>query len=356
MSDWRNQAEIVGDVVYFGYVQAQEQKRTAEVYVWDLDKTYLDTSWASLKELYKTAVEKAFQKKNVPGTATLVRALASRATEKAFPIFFITASPPQMEYKIREKLRLDGIFPFGSFYKDNLKNLRPNRLRRLTQQVGYKIQALMQLRLKLADDVKLVLWGDDSESDAVIYSLFSDICSRRMSDRQLSDMLKALHVTGEQAKIILELQKQVPTQDPVDKIYINLAVDTDPEYYIKFGRRIVPTENSFQAALDLFQDERLKPEQVVKIAQDLVMNYDFSPEELERSFDGLVRRKILAKKAVDEISPFLMNQRFISSAYEPSVMPAEISFSKRPETRDEEEEHSMDPWVPEHIDYLNDYR
>lgn len=356
MGDWRGQAEIVGDVVYFGYVQAEQQKQVQEVYVWDLDKTYLDTSWGSIKELYKTAIEKAFQKKNIPGTATLVRALTGRSADKAFPIFFITASPPQMEAKIREKLRLDGIFPYGAFYKDNLKNLRPNRLRRLTQQVGYKIQALMQLRLKLSEDVKLVLWGDDSESDAVIYSLFSDICSRRMSDRQLSDMLRALHVTGEQAKLILELQKQVPTHDPVDKIYINLAVDTDPEYYIKFGRRIVPTENSFQAALDLFQDQRLRPEQVVKIAQDLVMNYDFSPEELERSFDGLVRRRILAKKAVDEIMPFLLGQRFISSSYAPTVVPAEVSFSKRPDSPEEEQEHSLDPWVPDHIDYLNDYR
>ncbi len=356
MGDWRSQAEIVGDVVYFGYVQAEQQKKVNEVYIWDLDKTYLDTSWGSLKELYKTAIEKAFQKRNVPGTATLVRALTARGNERAFPIFFITASPPQMEAKIREKLRLDGIFPFGSFYKDNLKNLRPNRLRRLTQQVGYKIQALMQLRLKLGEEVKLVLWGDDSESDAVIYSLFSDICSRRMSDRQLSDMLKALHVTGEQAKLILELQKQVPSSDPVDKIYINLAVDTDPEYYIKFGRRIVPTENSFQAALDLFQDGRLRGEQVVKIAQDLIMNYDFSPEELERSFDGLVRRRILAKKAVAEIMPYLVNQRFLSSSYQPSVTPAEKSFSKRPDSSEEEQEHSLDPWVPDHIDYLNDYR
>lgn len=360
MADWRQKAEIVGDVVYFGYVQAETQKLEQEVYVWDLDKTYLDTSWGSIRELAKTALEKAFQKKNIPGTATLVRALTSVkqvSQSKSFPIFFITASPPQIERKIREKLKLDGIFPFGAFYKDNLKNLTPNRLWRLTQQVGYKIQALLQLRLKLHPEVRLVLWGDDSESDAVIYSLFSDICARRLTDRQLAEMLKALHVTGEQLKLILELQKQLPESDPVDKIYINLAVDTDAEYYIKFGRRVVPTENSFQAALDLYQDDRLRSEQVIKVAQDLIMNYEYTSEEIERSFDNLVRRKLLSQGIVAKILPLLQEQRFISTAYVPSVPPVENSLSKRPlANSDEPEEHSMDPWVPERIDYLNDYR
>src|SRR5207249_3081931 len=116
-----------------------------------------------------------FQKKNVPGTNTLVRALITSQgrTNKAFPIFFITASPPQMEQKIRTKLELDNIKPFGSFYKDNLQNLTPKRFWRLTNHMGYKIQALLELRVGLRSDVQQILWGDDSESDAVIYSLYS---------------------------------------------------------------------------------------------------------------------------------------------------------------------------------------
>jgi len=357
VADWRLRAEICGDVIYFSYVVSSLQREAKEVYVWDLDKTYLDTSWGSFRELSRTIMEKAFQKKNVPGTATLVRALTvSRgfgAGAEPFPIYFITASPPQIERKIREKLQFDGIYPYGTFYKDNLKNLRPKRMWRLTQQIGYKIQSLLQLRVLLREDVRQVLWGDDSESDAIIYSLYSDICSRRLSETEITQTLKGLHVTGEQLRVILDLQRQVPENDPVDKIYINLAIDTDPEYYVKFGRRMVPTENTFQASLDLFQDNRIKIEQVLRVVQDLIMNYEFTSEEIERSFDGLVRRQVLGQKSIDQLLPPLQEQKFISQHYKPSVPPSESANVRDAVSHDGIE---IDPWVPTHIDYLHDYR
>src|SRR5690348_5962483 len=93
MSDWRQRAEITADVVLFRYMSHAVEKETAEVYVWDLDKTYLDTTFESLSGLWRTAVEKAFQKRNVPGTGTLVRALRnswqeSSQSRKDFPIYF----------------------------------------------------------------------------------------------------------------------------------------------------------------------------------------------------------------------------------------------------------------------------
>ena len=97
-----------------------------------------------------------------------------------------------MEKRVLEKLNIDGIKPYGIFCKDNLKNLKPGRLHRLTQQVGYKLQALMQLRTSLSINTKQVLWGDDSESDAVIYSLYSDICARRMNEKSIRQMRKIM--------------------------------------------------------------------------------------------------------------------------------------------------------------------
>src|SRR5690606_10119160 len=141
---------------------------------------------------------------------------------------------------------------------------------------GFKIQALLELRTYLREDVRQVLWGDDSESDAVIYSLYSDICARRVKDDDLIRTLRGLHVTGAQLNTILDLQSKIPEQDPVEKIYINLASDTDTEYYSKFGRRILPTYNSFQTAMDLFQDRRLTPPQVLKVAQDMISNFQFT--------------------------------------------------------------------------------
>lgn len=359
MADWRDRAEINQDVVFFHYASQKIEQEAREVYIWDLDKTYLDTKFESFKGLVKTAVEKAFQKRNVPGTATLVRALRNswqerHSGQKDFPIYFITASPPQMERKIHQKLNYDGIYPFGIFFKDNLQNLRPSRLWRLNKQVGFKLQSLLQMRTHLGERVREILWGDDSEADAVIYSLYSDICARRMNEREIAQTLKALHVTGEQLDVILELQTQIPAQDPVEKIYINLADDTDPEYYAKFGRRTLPTYNSFQAALDLFQDQRLNAEQVVVVGQDMMTNFGFTSEELQSSFEDMIRRKILGRESVEQLLPKLKSSKLFFERFALEIEVAPISL--RVGERVFELEGHYEPWVPDRIDYLHDYR
>lgn len=358
MSDWRERSQIVDDVVFFRYVTPGIEKNIDEVFIWDLDKTYLDTRIDSLKGILMAGLERAFNKKNVPGTSMLLQALSKEWTERKgqarFPLYFISASPPQMEERIAEKFSIDSIRPFGCFYKDNLRNLRPSQFWRLKKQVGYKIQALLQLRTKLKEDVLQICWGDDSESDAIIYNLYSDICARRLGVQELRLVLKHFGVTGEQADTILHLQSQVPESDPVEKIYINLAVDTDPDYYLKFGRRTLPTYNTFQVAIDLLQDEKITLASTFKIAQDMVQNYEFTPEELLRSFDDLVKRKVLGQKTYSQMREYFIEQKFFPESYESSVEPAKESLVQG--GRVIELEGQFEPWVPDRIDYFHDYR
>ena len=358
MADWRDRSQINDDVVFFRYVSEGLEKNIDEVFVWDLDKTYLDTAIDSISALFATAVERAFNKKNVPGTKTLLQALAKQWTEQKgqsrLPIYFITASPPQMENRIAEKFAIDGIRPFGCFYKDNLRNLHPKRFWRLSKQIGYKIQALLELRMKLREQVHQVFWGDDSESDAIIYNLYSDICARRIGAQELRTTLQKLNVTNEQIDTILLMQSQVPENDPVEKIYINLAVDTDPDYYLKFGRRTLPTYNTFQVAIDLLQDNRLGFDGVYTIAQDMIYNYGFTPEELLRSFDELVKRHVIGQACVDKNLPLFFQKGLFPGSYVPSIAPAKET--KVESGRVFELEGHYEPWVPQRIDYLNDYR
>ena len=356
---WKSRAKISGDVIFFPYSE-KIPANLPELYIWDLDKTYLDTSWHSFADLWRTFFEKSFQKKNIPGTSTLVSCVkenwenSAGAANGDFPIFFITASPAQMETKIREKMELDGILPLGIFFKDNLKNIFPTRWRFFNQQVGYKIQALLQLRSQFKKEITQVLWGDDSEMDATIYSLYSDICARRWKDEQLLRLLKHFNVNGEQIEMIFRLQDQCVIQDPLEKIYINLAVDTDPEYYLKFGRRMVPTYNSFQTSLDLFQDGRLQKAHVLRVAIDLMKHYDFTADELQNSLDDLVRRRVLAQETLERILPSLQERDIISQDYLPSVTPGKVEsqvgkriFGVQGET---------EPWIPDQVDYIHNYR
>lgn len=358
MANWQDRSQITGDVVYFRYVTQGVEKNIDEVFIWDLDKTYLDTAIESFAQLLQTAIERAFNKKNVPGTSTLLQMLAQTLTEKKgqsrFPLYFISASPPQMESRIAEKFTIDNIKPFGCFYKDNLRNLTPKRFWRLNKQVGYKIQALLQLRLKLKEEVKQICWGDDSESDAIIYNLYSDICARRIGPQDLRNVLKNLSVTGEQIDEILLLQSQVPENDPVEKIYINLAVDTDPDYYLKFGRRTLPTYNTFQVACDLYQDRRISLEAVSTIAQDMIFNYGFAPEELLRSYDELIRRHVMGERAATELTEFFKGKGMFPASFEPSL-PA-LKESKVLDGKVYDLEGQFEPWVQERVDYLHDYR
>ena len=358
MTDWRARSTINEDVCFFRYAPEGVEKSTPEVFIWDLDKTYLDTAIESIAQLLTTVVERAFAKRNIPGTRQLIQALSNayqiRHGRKIFPIYFITASPPQMETRISEKFNYDGIRPFGCFYKDNLRNLTPRRFWRLRRQVGFKVQALLQLRSRLAEDVKQICWGDDSESDAVIYNLYSDICARRMGSLELRSVLKSVGVPGDQIDTILMLQSQIPAQDPVEKIYINLAVDTDPDYYLKFGRRTVPTYNTFQVALDLFQDGRLDDNGLRLVAKDMIDNYAFTPDELSRSFDELVRRSVLGERCVNTVISLMQTLGLFYSDFKVSTAPAKEARVENGHVY--ELEGQFEPWIAERIDYIHDYR
>ncbi len=359
MGDWRKRVEMTGDVAFFGYVNSSVERSVLEVYVWDLDKTYLDTTIDSLRGLLQTLLEKAFQKKNIPGTSSLIRALRSTWQEhfpdsKDFPIYFVTASPPQMEEKIHQKLNFDGIYPFGIFFKDNFKNFKPSRFSYLRLQLGYKLQALLQLRLRLGENIRQVMWGDDSETDAVIYSLYSDVCARRLHSDNLVEMLRFFKVSKEQIETIIELQEVIPAHEPVDKVYINLATDTDPDYYLKFGRRTLATTNAFQVALDLFQDGRLKDHQVAQVAEDLQARYGFTVDQFESSYEDMVSRPQLGLETHEKIFPYLKDKGVLSRRFQLHSTPRQIL-----ERRGERVillEGQREPWVPDYIDYSKETR
>ena len=82
------------------------EHRSAIVYRWDLDKTYLRTEFDTLRDLVRTAFEPASRKRAYPGAGTLLREI--RATEPA-AIFILSGSPEQMRSVLEAKLRLDGI-------------------------------------------------------------------------------------------------------------------------------------------------------------------------------------------------------------------------------------------------------
>jgi len=112
---------------------------------WDLDKTYLETSFESLRDLIKVPFEKGSDKKAVPGVVELIRGMrrCSIAAGYRQQLFFISASPPQISRAIREKLRLDGVEYEGISFKHQVRHLVRGRLDLLREQVGFKLERLL---------------------------------------------------------------------------------------------------------------------------------------------------------------------------------------------------------------------
>lgn len=299
-----------------------ERHTVTYIYRWDLDKTYLQTDFDSVRALLRTAIEPASEKRNVPGAATLLRELR-RATRpgETTRVCFVSGSPKQMRRVLTEKLRLDGI-EFDEFIlKPNLRNLLTGRFRALREQVGYKLPALLTGRAGVSRGAREVCFGDDAESDAFIYSLYGDLLSGRIARPLLEQILERAGTYPDDALRTVALFESIyarpapaegsaapplATNSPflhevVGRIFIHLDRRSPPRRFDRYGARLVPIYNYFQAALVLHQDGRLAADAVVRVAVEMVDRHAYSLEALRNSLQDLLRRGRLAVDTVRDL-------------------------------------------------------
>jgi hypothetical protein len=275
------------------------ERRQQIVYRWDLDKTYLRTDFDTLRDLVRTAFEPASRKRAYPGASTLLREI--RSTEPA-AIFILSGSPEQMRSVLEAKLRLDGIRWDGLTLKPSLRNLVRGRFRFLRDQVSYKLTALLRSRTNVDPTTDEILFGDDAEGDAFIYSLYADIAAGRVSQELLMQVAEAAHVYPDDIPDIVRIAARVPRRDAVRRIFIHLERVSSTVGFSDFGHRVCPFYNYFQPALVLLDDGALDADAVLRVGADLVVAHTFNPEVLTASFDDLCRRRYLSKRVVDRIS------------------------------------------------------
>ena len=167
------------------------------VFRWDLDKTYLRTEFDTFGDLVKSAFEKAIDKHAVPGAPTLMRALRTAGGQKNL-IAIVSGSPKQMRRVLQAKLALDGVEYDELVLKPNLKNLMRGRFRAMKQQIPYKLPALLESRAKIEGAPRETLFGDDAESDALIYCLYADILRGDVHVDELAAVLDAVSAYEDQ--------------------------------------------------------------------------------------------------------------------------------------------------------------
>ncbi|MBZ0253503.1 MAG: hypothetical protein K8I02_09200, partial [Candidatus Methylomirabilis sp.] len=292
-----------------------------DIFIWDIDNTYIRTDFSSLTGLMRIPFESATDKVNVSGTAALLRELrrGSGKSNAKNPLYFISASPPQLAKVLEEKLELDNVEHEGITFKDQLSNLRRGSFRKLREQYGFKLSALLANRAKFPPKARETLFGDDSESDASIYSLYADICGGRLRAENLEATLANLGVGVEDVAYIVDLAEKLPDYDPVDKIYIHLEKKTPAKDFAVYGPRLVPTRDSFQTALALFADGRISLGGMVRVGEELLKDFGFSTLDLLRSVFDLYQRGILTAKQMVKLTPTLRTSELLPPefAFEP---------------------------------------
>lgn len=257
------------------------------IYRWDLDKTYLQTEFDTLRQLVRTAFQKAHEKKAVPGAAALIRELRSNGDTR---LCIVSGSPKQMRSVLMEKLALDGVEFDELVLKDNLRNLVRGRFKAMRGQVGYKLPVLLESRANAPADSEEVLFGDDAEADAFIYSLYADMVARRVSEPVVYRVLESAEVYSDDIERVIKVWKSLPQADPVRRIFINLDRLTPPAAFAHYGPRVVPIFNYFQAALVLMGDKHLAAPQVLKVMFELISSAGYNLLTLSNSFQDLLRR------------------------------------------------------------------
>lgn len=277
-------------------------REVRRVYRWDLDKTYLRTEFDSLSRLARIPFETADQKVNVPASAALLRELSSPLPGEPAPfVSILSGSPLQMRRVLEEKLALDGIRWDEFVLKDNLGNLVRGRFRALREQVGYKLPALLRSRAALPPGSREVLFGDDSEADAVVYSIYADLVAGRLTVQDLQRVLRSARAYADARSAAREALSAVPRADAVEVVFIHLDQRTPPHRFAALSPRVVPVFNWFQATLVLFARGHLDAAAVVRITRAWLEQAGVSPEVLANHFQDIVRRGHLPAHAAERL-------------------------------------------------------
>jgi len=275
----------------------------AHISRWDLDKTYLRTEFDTVRDLVRTAFERADEKRTNPGAATLLREMARAGVS----IHILSGSPEQMRRRLEDKLRLDGIVWDSFILKPNLQNMLRLRFRALKDQLGYKLPALLQARTSVVDsDACETLFGDDAEADAFVYSLYADIMAGRAGEELVQEIGERGRVYDDVLEDVRRCVRLVKgTKAVVERILIHLEQQTPPGDFAIYGPRVVPFYNYLQSAFVVHEDGRLPAQGVLRVATELVTQHRFDGDALARSYHDLGKRGHLRGTGVAELAAAL---------------------------------------------------
>jgi hypothetical protein len=286
---------------------------------WDLDKTYLKSEWETLREMVRIPFEKAEDKVAAPGVAALMRGLRETALSRGqiIRVYFVSASPPQIGRAIRRKLELDGIVYDGIIFKNQLQRLMRGSSATCASRWASKSPSCRRAPAE-PRAAREYLFGDDWESDPLIYSLYADIVAGRVDAAELGAILRAVRVDAPLIEQACGLAASLEPIDAVSRIFINLERPTPPAHLRVYGGRLVPTFNYLASAACLFAEDALSAAAVVQVARSLLEDSSYTPERLRNSIGDIVRRGHVHTDAAAALREALESAGMLTAPRRPS--------------------------------------
>jgi hypothetical protein len=238
--------------------------------VWDIDKTYLVSDIESVGGLVRGALAAAIDRRPVPGTVALLEALRRRgAMGLRAPLYFVSASPPELRSRLEKRMLMDGVEFDGIAFKDYFALLRRRRFREMRRHVAYKLAALLAYRGEWPDGGREWLFGDDAEADALIYWIYAGLRAGTLRGVELDRALRDAGVAEKDRARIVRAAGPLPACDSVEGIYIFQVAKTPPLDLARFAPRVVAVKDPADAARDLANRGRLTADDVERVSAGL---------------------------------------------------------------------------------------
>lgn len=273
-----------------------------EVVIADIDRTYLATRFSSMKGMLRIPFERAAQKRDIEGMARLLREVRrgpGRVTRDT-PLFFLSASPKQLRRVIERKMGLDGISFDGSTFKDWGRVFAAGRPKRIKEQIGFKLTALLTSRSHMPLGAHEILLGDDLETDPITYGLYADVLAGRIPTGDLARVLRRNGVGPADAEHIERLRRELQPGRGVRRAFIRLERHQDTDDFLRFGPGVVGCIGAFQMSVVLWRGGVVSLSGVGRVAAALAAR-KVSPDALGRRVHDLCRRAMLEPGEVPDI-------------------------------------------------------
>lgn len=280
---------------------------TGPVFIWDIDKTYLSTNFSSLQGLSRIPLEFAVDKQAIAGMPECLRGIR-RGPGPGYgcvPLYFVSASPPQLRGVLEHKMILDGVEFDGITFKDWWQIMKKGRPKRILDQVGFKVCALLEGRQRRPLAMEY-LFGDDAESDADAFSLYAGLVHEGMSYGEARDRIADTGMREDNQRCALALLDRLPEKrGKVKKVFIHLETGTPPEQYDRFESLVAPVRGGLQLGLALFA-LGLVDEDTVRQCREAISPASGTPDpELDALIADAVDRRLISRQKLRRLDSVL---------------------------------------------------